>query len=121
SVSASVSEILRGQLMRPGLAILGILLRAGSVAAQTEDQLKRAFEGRTVLVKLDMPGSDDGIDVYPGLSQSVDYPALAGRLKRYGTAVRRGQEIMVTKIRIKKDLIEFQLGGGGYGTFGDDT
>jgi hypothetical protein len=108
--------------MRRTLAIVGILLSGSRVAAgQTEDQLKRAFEGRTVLVKLDMPGTDDGIDVYPGTSRPVDFPALAGRLKRYGTAVRRGQEIMVTKIRIKKDLIEFQLGGGGYGTFGDDT
>ena len=24
-------------------------------------------------------------------------------------------------MKVKKDLIEFQLGGGGYGTFGDDT
>jgi hypothetical protein len=104
------------------LGVVGLLLGGVRVgAAQSEEQLKRAFEGRTVLVKVDMPGSDDGIDLYPGTSQTVDYPALAGRLKRYGTAIRRGQEIMVTKIRVKKDLIEFQLGGGGYGTFGDDT
>ena len=31
-----------------------------------------------------------------------------------------GEEVLVTKIRLKKDLIEFQLGGRGYGTFGDD-
>jgi hypothetical protein len=108
--------------MRFVLAVVGVVVGATSgVAAQTEDQLRRAFEGRTVLVKLDMPGTDDGIDVYPGTSQRVDYPGLAGRLKRYGTAIRRGQEIMVTKIKVKNDLIEFQLGGGGYGTFGDET
>src|SRR6185436_5357527 len=27
----------------------------------------------------------------------------------------------VTKVKVKNDLIEFQLGGGGYGTFGDDA
>jgi hypothetical protein len=27
----------------------------------------------------------------------------------------------ITTIKVKKDLIEFQLDGGGYGTFGDDT
>jgi hypothetical protein len=27
----------------------------------------------------------------------------------------------VTLVKMKKDLIEFQLNGGGYGTFGDDT
>ena len=29
--------------------------------------------------------------------------------------------MLITKLRLKDDLIEFQLGGGGYGTFGDDT
>jgi hypothetical protein len=28
---------------------------------------------------------------------------------------------MITKIKVKDKLIEFQLGGGGYGTFGDET
>jgi hypothetical protein len=28
---------------------------------------------------------------------------------------------VVTVVKLKKDLIEFQLGGGGFGTFGDDT
>ena len=27
----------------------------------------------------------------------------------------------MTKVKVKKDLIEFQLGGGGFGTFGDDN
>jgi hypothetical protein len=35
--------------------------------------------------------------------------------------VRRGDQVLVTKVKVKKDLIEFQLGGGGYGTFGDDA
>jgi hypothetical protein len=28
---------------------------------------------------------------------------------------------MVTRVKLKHDLIEFQLGGGGFGTFGDDA
>ncbi|HEY6107482.1 MAG TPA: hypothetical protein VIV56_01140, partial [Gemmatimonadales bacterium] len=48
-----------------------------------------------------------------------DFPEVATRLKKFGTAIRSGDAIMVTKIRVKDDLIEFQLGGGGYGTFGD--
>lgn len=88
---------------------------------QSEGDLRRYFEGKTVLVKLDMPGTDDGVDVYPGTSQPVDFPKHAARLKRFGTSIRRGEEALITKIRVKKDLIEFQLNGGGYGTFGDDT
>src|SRR5690606_41919237 len=77
--------------------------------------------GKSVVVKLEMPGSEDGVDVYPGTSQPIDFPKHAQRLKKFGTAVRRGEEILVTKVKVKKDLIEFQLGGGGYGTFGDET
>ena len=28
---------------------------------------------------------------------------------------------MVTLVKVKKDIIEFQLDGGGFGTFGDNT
>jgi hypothetical protein len=29
--------------------------------------------------------------------------------------------VRITTIVVKKDMIEFQLDGGGFGTFGDDT
>lgn len=43
------------------------------------------------------------------------------RIRRTGIAIKAGETVMVTKIRVKEKLIEFQLGGGGYGTFGDET
>jgi hypothetical protein len=89
--------------------------------AQSEDRLRAFFEGKTVRLKLDMPGSSEGVDVYPGGAQPIDFPRHASRLKRFGTAYRRGEEVLVTKVKLKSDHIEFQLGGGGYGTFGDDT
>jgi hypothetical protein len=107
--------------MRAFLLLLPILAAASPAAAQSEDVLRRFFEGKSVLVKLDMPGTEDGVDVYPGTSSPVDFPRHAQRVKRYGTAIRRGEEVLITKIKVKKDLIEFQLGGGGYGTFGDET
>ncbi len=103
------------------LAAIGLLAAPTRGMAQSEESLRRFFEGKSVIVKVEMPGTDDGIDVYPGTSQPVDFPRVAKRLKQYGTSIRRGQEMLITKIRIKKDLIEFQLGGGGYGTFGDET
>ena len=105
------------------LALVAVvtILAARPAAAQSEDALRRFFEGKTVIVKLDMPGSEAGVDVYPGTSQPIDFPKHAKRLKQFGTAVRRGEEVLVTKVKLKKDLIEFQLGGGGYGTFGDET
>ncbi|MEO8030298.1 MAG: hypothetical protein ABI765_05590 [Gemmatimonadota bacterium] len=103
----------------PALLLLATTARAAT--AQTEDQLRSYFEGRSVVARIEMPGSDDGVDVYPGTSQPIDFPRHASRLKRFGTAVHRGDELLITKVKVKKDLIEFQLGGGGYGTFGDDA
>ena len=45
---------------------------------------------------------------------------VAQRLKDNGTALKMGSQVMVTKVLVKRNShIEFQLGGGGYGTFGD--
>lgn len=108
------------RLARVSLSVVLFGSIVPSVRAQTEEQLRAYFEGKSVRVRMEMPGTSQGVDVYPGTSQPIDYPQLAGRLKQYGTAFRRGDEAMITKIRVKKDLIEFQLGGGGFGTFGDD-
>lgn len=97
------------------------LLAAGPLYAQGEEQLRDAFEGRMVTVRLDMPATSKGVNIRPQERRPLDAREYADRLKEYGTAVKAGTQIMVTRIRVKKDLIEFQLGGGGYGTFGDES
>lgn len=92
------------------------------VAAQNEGALKSYFEGRRVTVRIDMPGTQDGVDVRAtGNRAPIDLGDYRDNLKRYGTALHAGDSAMVTLVKVKKDLIEFQLDGGGYGTFGDDT
>jgi hypothetical protein len=68
-----------------------------------------------------MPGTEEGVDVFPGTDRPLDYPRYAERLKDNGTAIRAGDDAMITKIRVKSKHIEFQLDGGGYGTMGDET
>jgi hypothetical protein len=104
----------------PLLFVLSLALVAAPLAAQDETALRQYFEGRQVSVRLDMPGTDDGVDIFPGTDRPLDFPKYAGRLKQFGTALRSGQSAMVTKVKIKSKLIEFQLGGGGFGTSGDD-
>jgi hypothetical protein len=106
--------------MRAILALLLLAATAPPALAQSEERLRTFFEGKTVRLKIEMPGTEDGVDVYPGTAHPIDFPKHATRLKRAGTALRRGDEVLVTKVKVKKDLIEFQLAGGGYGTFGDD-
>jgi hypothetical protein len=96
-------------------------MSATTVAAQDENALKAYFEGRRVTLRMDMPGTSDGVDLQVDPPRSIDYKKYRENLKRYGVAIGSGDSSTVTLIKLKKDLIEFQIGGGGYGTFGDDT
>jgi hypothetical protein len=91
------------------------------VAAQGELGLKKAFEGRRVTVKIDMPGTSDGVDIHTFRTPSIDFRKHGDRLKDYGASIRAGQSATVTLVKMKGDLIEFQLDGGGFGTLGDDA
>lgn len=91
------------------------------VNAQTETELKKFFEGRRIEAKIDMPATKDGIDVYPERDQQINFGSYSQRLKTNGICVQEGDRMMITKIKVKGKHIEFQLGGGGYGTFGDET
>jgi hypothetical protein len=89
--------------------------------AQDEAALRAFFEGRRVALKIDMPGTSDGIDVRADSGRPIDYQHYGERLKSYGAAIRAGDSATVTYIKVKKDLIEFHLDGGGFGTFADDS
>jgi hypothetical protein len=95
--------------------------RVPSDPKAAEAGLREAFEGRTVAVRLDMPATERGVDLYPRENPVLDYPEYAKRLKQYGTALRSGDRVTVTKVKVKGKLVEFQLGGGGYGTAGDPS
>ncbi|MGH7518589.1 MAG: hypothetical protein ACREOC_14175 [Gemmatimonadales bacterium] len=97
------------------------LATATPLAAQDEAALKAYFEGRTVAVRMDLPATEDGVDIYPAATPPMDFSRYQSRVKKFGVAIRQGETAMVTKVKLKGKLIEFQLGGGGYGTSGDQT
>jgi hypothetical protein len=108
--------------MRPSRNLLPLLFTlttlAAPLGAQTEADLKAFFEGKRVVVKLDLPATSEGVDVTPLSKPDVNFAEHAGRVKNHGAAIRSGDEATVTKVRVKNDLIEFQLDGGGF-TFWD--
>jgi hypothetical protein len=108
-------------MVKPVLVPVLLLMVAAPAAAQNEAALKSYFEGRSVTLRMDMPGTSDGVDVHADARRAVDFGKYKDDLKRYGAAIRSGDSVTVTLVKVKKDLIEFQLGGGGFGTFGDDT
>jgi hypothetical protein len=100
--------------------VLALAVMSRGAAAQNEGALRAALEGRTVVARLDMPATSQGVDLYPQDQTPLNVRELADRLKENGTAIRIGQQVMITRVVVKKNShIEFQLGGGGYGTFGD--
>ncbi len=101
--------------------IVWTLFSVSQLFGQNEQALKEYFEGKMVTVKLDMPATQKGIDVYPLRKPVVNFEDYGNRIKEFGISVTSGQSIMVTKVRTKGKHIEFQLGGGGYGTFWDES
>jgi hypothetical protein len=95
----------------PALLLIAV---AAPAAAQNEAVLKSYFEGKRITVRLDMPGDADGVDVHADARIALDYGKYKDKLKRYGTAIHSGDTVVVTLVKVKKDLIEFQLGGGGF-------
>jgi hypothetical protein len=79
--------------MNKWLVPLLLAVLTSGLAAQSEAALKEYFEGKTVTSKLTLPGTEDGVDVYPGTARPLDYPKYADRLKDYGTAIRPGEPV----------------------------
>lgn len=107
--------------MKKAAVLVVILLGALSLKAQDAQSLSQFFEGKQVVVKIDMPGSQQGIDIFPQRPNPLDAKAYGKRMKSFPVALHSGDAVMVTTVKVKDKLIEFQLGGGGFGTFGDDT
>jgi len=107
-------------MKKPVLFFL-LFLCAPAIYAQDAASLSSFFEGKRVVVKIDMPGTQQGIDIYPQRDNSLDAKAYGKRMKSFPVALHNGDAVMVTTVKVKDKLIEFQLGGGGFGTFGDDT
>jgi hypothetical protein len=105
-----------------GLVVcFAMLVYGGSAVAQNPDALSPFFEGKRVVVKMDMPGTQKGVEIYPDRTPPLDAKSYGDRLKEFGVSLQNGDSTMVTKVKVNKDTIEFQLGGGGYGTAGDNT
>ncbi len=109
-------------MLRPFLPLVCLFLVAAVPAfAQNETLLKRAFEGREVIMLVEMPATHRGVDLRPQREPEMDFSEYARRIKQYGVALRKGDRVMVTAVKVNKKNIEFHLGAGGYGTWGDDS
>jgi len=108
-------------MRKKALLIFSLVGFSALVSGQSQADLKDYFEGKQVVVKMDMPGDKSGVDVRLEEPRPLDFAEVGRRVKRFGVSIRRGDEVMVTLVKVNKKNIEFQLGGGGYGTAGDSV
>jgi hypothetical protein len=83
--------------------------------------LEGYFTGKMVVAKIDMPGTEKGIDLSFSKPAPMDWKEYSSRLTTFGVAIHKGDTARITRIVLKSDHIEFHLDGGGFGAFGDDT
>lgn len=109
------------QAMRATLSLLALLTASSLASAQDDTTLRQSFEGRPVVVKIDMPGTQEGVEIQPAAEIPLEIRKLANSIKRYGIAIHQGDQVMITKVLVKGDHIEFQLAGGGFGVMADTS
>lgn len=111
--------------MKPtAIALALTLLATLAGAGEREDKekvLRQFFEGRSVTVYLDMPATSKGIDVYVGKPEPIEFGKVSERTGGNGVAIREGQNVRITRINLKGDLIEVQLDGGGFNWIWDSS
>jgi hypothetical protein len=112
-------------MLRRAASIVLLFVSLSSLAqhAQSSSQsaLQNYFVGRQVRLQIDMPGTQQGVDLRMDRDDPMDWKSYSNRLKQFGPAIRTGDRSTITTIVVKKNLIEFQLDGGGFGTFWDDS
>ncbi len=102
--------------------VVAVVLSLSGFAVQGSGQsaLQDYFVGRQVTLQIDMPGTQKGVDLRMDQNDPMDWKRYSSRLKEFGPAIRSGDRSTITTLVVKKNLIEFQLDGGGFGTFWDD-
>lgn len=103
-----------------GFAVV-LCCAAPALAQADSSSLEAYFTGKQVVLKVDMPGTEKGVDLKFNKPVAMDWNDYSSRLKANGVAIHKGEVARITKFVVKGDMIEFQLDGGGFGTAHDDT
>ncbi len=108
-------------MSRLPLSIAFLTLAGSPALAQNETALRNALMGRQVAIRVDMPASHKGVDLRFDRAVPFDLKENGDRIREHDAALVAGDVIPVTYIKVKGDLIEFHLGGGGFNWFTDST
>lgn len=104
--------------IRAGIALCAVALVAAApsvraAAPPSARALRQEMTGALVLVKLDMPATSRGLEVWPDRSNPIDEKLYLARIKD-GIALHAGETTWVSDIRVSSKSIDVLFGGGGY-------
>src|SRR5688572_15954415 len=102
-------------------ALVLSLLALPAAADPREDALRAALVGKYVIVKVDMPASHKGVDLRFDKEEPFNLSEHYSRIKEYDVAIREGDRVPITFVKLKDDLIEIHLAGGGFNWISDKT
>jgi len=106
----------RDMLRNVFLTTLALAVCASVAAAQDagEQMIKKALEGREVIVKMDLPAVETGITMtLDDTKVSYDDATYKRLIKEYGSAIAKGTRARITEVRVSGRGIEIDLNGGG--------
>jgi hypothetical protein len=79
-----------------------------------EKLIRKALEGRQILVKMDLPAVETGIPmVFDDTNITFDEANYKKLLKEYGVGTAKGTRARITAVRVSNRGIEIDLDGGG--------
>lgn len=100
---------------------------AAATSKESEEALSKILLGKDVKPLMDMPAYKDGIDIYyvprgdkHEDDRGIDLKELSKWLKEKGVGVEKGEDVIVTDVKVDSDRIEIHLGGGGEGRRGSN-
>ncbi len=79
-----------------------------------EQRIRKSLEGRVVLVKMDLPAIDAGVDLILNDTEvSYDAANYDKLVKNYGVSIKKGSRARITSVRVSPRGLEIDLDGGG--------
>ena len=96
-------------------------------SADAQAALNKDLLGKEVKPLMDMPAYKEGIDIYyvaPNGKRSddrgIDLQGLTKWLKAKGVGIEKGEDVIITNVKVDSDKVEIHLGGGGEGRRGSN-
>jgi hypothetical protein len=89
----------------------------GPLREQAEREVQALLLNRQLVAKVTFPAYKGGIDL--NIDGTWDMKMATRRIKDHGVGIEVDEKASVTNVKLKGDLIEIHLNGGGAGTFGD--